>query len=149
MLATKALVVAWSLTVCLTDLKTKRIPNALTFGAMLFGIGVLLVTGQTALGADWQSALLAAGIGLMLTAPAWFAGWLGGGDVKLLLAIGLLSGWHLTLFSFIVAGLLSGVAVVLSLLLSRYFALAMPQKRWLPFGAALSAGLLLAMGVYE
>lgn len=147
MLATEALVAAWSLTICLTDLKAKRIPNVLSFGAMLFGIGFLIVTGHAVLGTEWQSAVLAACAGLVLTVPAYLAGWLGAGDVKLLFAIGLLAGWNLTLFSFIVAGLIAGAAAIVFLLLSRYFGLVLPQKRWLPFGAALSAGLLLAIGM--
>ncbi len=70
---------------CVTDLRTRRIPNALTFGAALAGLLFQFVTG----GVD----------GLGHAALGWLAGalifivpfalrGLGGGDVKLLAALG-------------------------------------------------------------
>ncbi len=142
----EAMVAAWSLAVCLSDLNARRIPNILSFGAMLLATGFLLATGHAVLGADWQSAVLAACLGLVLTVPAYLAGWLGAGDVKLLFAIGLLAGWKITLFSFVIAGLISGSAAIAYLILTRNTGLSVSRKRWLPFGAALSLGLLLAIG---
>ncbi len=144
---TYALVIAWTIAACLSDLKTRRIPNILSFGAMLLATGYLLTTGHAVLGAAWQSAVLAAGLGLALTVPAYLAGWLGGGDVKLLFAIGLLAGWEITLSSFVIASLIAGLAAIVYLTLTRYFDLPVSRKRWLPFGAALSVGLLLAIGM--
>lgn len=99
------------------------------------------------LGAEWQSAVLTACLSLVLTVPAYLAGWLGAGDVKLLFAIGLLAGWKIALFSFVVAGLIAGLAAIAFLILTRYFGWSVSRKRWLPFGAALSLGLLLAIGI--
>ncbi|PKO92581.1 MAG: hypothetical protein CVU15_05520 [Betaproteobacteria bacterium HGW-Betaproteobacteria-1] len=147
MLATEAMVAAWSLAVCLSDLNVRRIPNILSFGAMLLATGFLLATGHAVLGADWQSAVLAACLSLVFTVPAYLAGWLGAGDVKLLFAIGLLAGWKITLFSFVIAGLIAGLAAIAFLVLTRHFGWSVSRKRWLPFGAALSVGLLLAIGV--
>src|SRR5690554_7503460 len=147
MLAAEVLIAAWALIICLIDFRTKRIPNALCLVAIVFGVGYMLSTGSTALGAHWVSALAAAGLRLVLTVPAWLMGWLGGDDVKLLFAIALLAGWHLTLISFAIAGLIAGLALIIMLWLSRYMGFTLPRKKWIPFGSALSVGLMIAMGM--
>jgi prepilin peptidase CpaA len=70
---------------CVTDLRTRRIPNALTFGAALAGLLYQLATGgidglgQAALG--WV-------VGVVFFLLPFALGGLGGGDVKLLGALG-------------------------------------------------------------
>ncbi|CAG0979489.1 hypothetical protein MTYP_01676 [Methylophilaceae bacterium] len=140
-------VVAWCLGVLVSDLARRRIPNLLSFGAIALAGGYLLVTGQAMLGADWQSALMGAGIALLLTVPAYLAGMLGAGDVKLLLAIGLIGGWYVTLYAFVVGALIAGAASVGYLLFIHYGGAAISAKKWMPFGSALSIGLLFAIGV--
>ena len=70
---------------CVTDLRTRRIPNILTFGAALVGLLYQFATG----GID---GLGQAGLGWLVGAVIFilpFAlGGLGGGDVKLLAALG-------------------------------------------------------------
>jgi prepilin peptidase CpaA len=72
----------------LLDLRQRRIPNSVAAAVALLG-GVALAT--TAPGALWQHALVTL---LMLVAgiAIWSRGWLGGGDVKLLAALGLWAG---------------------------------------------------------
>lgn len=74
--------IAACLIACVTDARTRRIPNALTFAA----IGVALVF--AALHGPWALvfALGAALLTLVLGSALLSAGWLGGGDIKLLAA---------------------------------------------------------------
>lgn len=141
------MVMAWCLGICASDLTRRRIPNFMSFGAVVLGVVYLLVTGHALLGASWQSAVLGASLGLLLTLPAYLAGQLGAGDVKLLFAIGLLGGWYMTLFAFVAAALIAGLMAIGYLLYIHYGGLAIPAKRWMPFGAVLSLGFLLAIGV--
>lgn len=141
------MVVAWCLGIFASDLTRRRIPNFMSFGAILVAIGFLLFSGHAVLGASWQSALLGASLGLLLTLPGYLLGQLGAGDVKLLFAIGLLGGWYATLFTFIVAALVAGAVSVGYLFYIHYGGLAISAKKWMPFGSALSLGFLLAIGM--
>lgn len=78
-----ALIVAF--VACVTDVKNRRIPNALTFGAaaaaMLFHVAISGFSGlQTSVG-GWL-------LGTALFLPFFALGGMGAGDVKLLAAIG-------------------------------------------------------------
>lgn len=130
-----------------TDLTVRRIPNLYSIGAALLALAFLAVTGEAMLGANRQAVLPGVALALALTLPGYFARWLGAGDVKLLIAIGLLGGWQVVLISFAVAGLLGGAAVLSGLMLARYSGYPMTAGRWLPFGAALAIGLLVAIGL--
>ena len=93
--AIQSAVIAISLIACVTDLRTRRIPNVLTFGAAVAG----LVT-HTAIGGS-TSALTAGGgwlTGLLIFLPFFALGGMGGGDVKLLAALGAWLGPYETLY---------------------------------------------------
>lgn len=148
MTTAQGLVVLWSLLVLTSDLTARRIPNFLSIGAALFAAIFLVVSGMTVLGANWQAALVGMALGLLLTLPAYLARWLGAGDVKLVVAIGLLDGWQGVVASFAVAGLLAGMVAVAWMTLERYGGSPMPTtRRWLPFGAALAVGMLVKIGL--
>jgi prepilin peptidase CpaA len=78
-----ALIVA--LAGCLTDLRTRRIPNALTLGAALGAFGYYLVTDGWP-GLAWSAAGWAVGLAMFL--PFFMLRGIGGGDVKLVAALG-------------------------------------------------------------
>lgn len=145
MRAAEWLVVAWCLAVLVTDLWVRRIPNLYSMAAAALALGFLAYTGASVLGAGWQAVLLGAAIALALTLPGYFAGWLGAGDVKLLFAIGLLGGWKAVLVSFAVAGLLGGIVALAVLTLTRYSGHMMTTRKWVPFGAALAIGFMVAV----
>ena len=66
-----------------SDVRTRRIPNAIPIAMALVGLGCAAVHGAPAVGIA-----LALMIGTMLLGTfAFAAGWLGGGDVKLLAAV--------------------------------------------------------------
>jgi prepilin peptidase CpaA len=95
------------------DLKTRRIPNVLTFGAAIAAVIVHFSVGGLA-SAGWSIAGWIVGVAFFL--PLFALGGMGAGDVKLLAALGAWLGpgaivW-VALFSFIAGGVL-GIAVAL------------------------------------
>jgi prepilin peptidase CpaA len=70
---------------CVTDLRARRIPNVLTFGAALAGVLFQFISG----GVDGLgNAALGWFVGALIFIPPFALGGLGGGDVKLLAALG-------------------------------------------------------------
>lgn len=95
------------------DLRTRRIPNAATFGITAVGLGLAAIgaSGQTV----W-SALAGFVLGLLLMLPGHVFGATGAGDVKLLAALGTLLGPAAIVTAFLytaIAGGLLAVAVAL------------------------------------
>jgi prepilin peptidase CpaA len=70
---------------CITDIRTRRVPNVLTFGAAI-AAGVYFFATQGPRGFLW--ALAGWAVGLVLFLPLFALRGLGGGDVKLLAALG-------------------------------------------------------------
>ena len=110
------------------DLKTRRIPNVLTFGA---AIGAIIAHGYLGglSGSGWALAGWFVGVAFFL--PIFALGGMGAGDVKLLAALGAWLGpgpvvW-VALFSLIAGGLI-GVAVAVGY---GYFTQAMANIMWM------------------
>jgi prepilin peptidase CpaA len=100
---------------CATDLRSARIPNALTFGAV-----VLAVLYHTAApdGFGFGRAILGLGVGLLVFFPVFALGGLGAGDVKLMAALGTWLGWQ-SILQVAVFGALAGGVMALALALRR------------------------------
>ncbi|MGE4292482.1 MAG: prepilin peptidase [Desulfovibrio sp.] len=104
-----------------TDLREQRIPNSLTLSIALFGI-LFHSVGSLAFGPDNGAygalfALAGLGAGLVLMLPPYLFGVMGGGDVKLMAAIGACLGWRVTVDAFLFASLAGGVYALVVLLL--------------------------------
>ena len=105
-------VLAVALVAVICDLRTRRIPNALTFGAAAAGLAFAFYTG------GWSGLGQAAAgwfVGALLLFPLFALGGMGAGDVKLVAALGAWLGpidavW-LTIFASIAGGV---VAVMVS-----------------------------------
>ena len=124
---------------CAWDIRYRRIPNVLTFGSALLGIG-LHAAGSGAAGAGFSAAGWAVGLALFL--PWFLAGGMGGGDVKLLAAFGAWLGplqivWA-CLFAMLAGGLVAAIAVVASRHRPRAVASAVP----------IAAGVALALWLH-
>ncbi len=153
-----------------TDLRYEKIYNWITFPGVLVGLAGHAVVGglagenQVQLGLAGSAAGLAVGfLPLML---AWLAGGIGGGDAKLMGAVGALTGWQFTLaammYGFAVAAVMA-VAVMIArrvtlatlgrmwrslvLVISARQATdpATPQSPKIPFGLALCIGSGIAL----
>ena len=104
-------------TACVTDLRNRRIPNLLTFGAAIAALVFAGITG------GW-SALLFAAAGWLVGAAVFFLpfalGGLGAGDVKLLAALGAWLGPYDTIWLALFTGIAGGIAAVVVALANGY-----------------------------
>jgi prepilin peptidase CpaA len=92
------------------DVKSRRIPNLLTFPALLLGLLVhLAVEGLPGLGRSALGMLVAGG----LMMPGWLLKWKGGGDVKLMAAVGAWFGFPLALMAALLSLIAGGVVAFL------------------------------------
>lgn len=98
--ATAAVVAA-----ALIDLRTRRVPNPLTAVTALIGLGLGLVTAG---GLGLATACAGGAVGLALMLPGYLFGGTGGGDVKLLAAVGTVLGPARTVEAFIGMALAGG-----------------------------------------
>jgi prepilin peptidase CpaA len=90
------------------DLKSRRIPNVLTVAGVVAGLALRASAGGSAVLAGVEGV----GLGLLLTAPFFFVGALGGGDVKLVAAVGAFMGPSDLLAAALLIGLLGGVVAL-------------------------------------
>jgi prepilin peptidase CpaA len=107
---------------CAFDLRTRRIPNALTFGAALAALVFHRLTGGT------EGAMVAAGgwvVGLGLFLPFFVMRGMGGGDVKLLAALGAWLGPEQVVWLAVYTGIAGGVMGVWTAVANGYLKTAM------------------------
>lgn len=101
-----AIVISICLAACVFDVRTRRIPNALTLSAAVAGLlyhaATSGVTGVQMAGAGWL-------LGLLLLLPYFALGGMGGGDVKLVAALGAWLGPWETFWLAMYAGIAGGV----------------------------------------
>ena len=103
-----------ALAACVTDLRTRRVPNVLTLGAA--GAAVAFHAASHA-GSGLLFAVLGWGVGLLMFLPLFVLRGIGGGDVKLLAALGAWLGPSLVLWVAAFAAIAGGVfALVVSAL---------------------------------
>lgn len=102
---------------CITDVKSRRIPNVLTFGATIAAVALhVFVTGTS----GFMFSVTGWLIGIALFFPFFALGGLGGGDVKLLGAIGACLGAPLVVFVGLYAAIAGGVLAVIVALRTGY-----------------------------
>jgi prepilin peptidase CpaA len=95
------------------DLTRNKIPNYLTFPAIAFGI--MSYTLMQSLSGLWFS-LLGLLVGLAIFFIPFAMGGMGGGDVKLLGAVGALQGWQFVLSAAILTAFAGGVMAIIYLI---------------------------------
>lgn len=100
------------------DLAKNRIPNYLTFPAI--GLGLLSYTVTGGFSGLWFS-FLGLLVGIALFFIPFAMGGVGGGDVKLLGAVGALQGWQFVLTAGLLTAAAGGVMAILYLLFNRSF----------------------------
>jgi len=110
-----ALAVACALIASVFDVKSRRIPNFITFPSMLIGLALHLALG------GWRQLLSSLAAGLIcgvVFLVFYIAGGMGAGDVKLITAVGCLAGLSHVAYLLVLTAL-SGGAMALVLALAR------------------------------
>jgi prepilin peptidase CpaA len=113
----EGVVIAICLIGCITDLKTRRIPNWLTFGAAASALAAHTIT------SGWSgSATAATGwiVGALLFMPFFLLRGMGAGDVKLLAAIGSWMGPKAALWIALYTSIAGGVLALCVAASTRY-----------------------------
>ena len=101
-----------ALAACVTDLRTRRVPNVLTLGAATAAVAFHAASHA---GSGLLFAVLGWGVGLLMFLPLFVLRGIGGGDVKLLAALGAWLGPSLVLWVAAFAAIAGGVfALVVS-----------------------------------
>jgi prepilin peptidase CpaA len=142
----------------LTDLRQRRIPNALTLPTI--GLGLLLHLALFGLDGLRESAQ-GAGLGFVMLFGLFALGWMGAGDVKLMAAVGALQGVEFVFYAALWGAVFGGVFALTGLLRSRRLGLAVahlyysrltPQvggtfiSAWrVPYAPAIALGSLLVL----
>jgi prepilin peptidase CpaA len=102
-------VAAAAITAAAIDLRIRRVPNVLTAGIALVGLGIAAMgLGRVGI---WL-ALAGCLVGLALMLPGYLIGAMGGGDVKLLAAVGTLLGPGATLRAFVASAIAGGLIAI-------------------------------------
>jgi prepilin peptidase CpaA len=102
--------VAIAVTACVTDLRSRRIPNVLTFGGAL---AALVYHTATAGSAGLLASVAGWGLGVVVFLLPFALGGLGGGDIKLLAALGAWLGPALTMWMAMYTGVAGGVLALI------------------------------------
>jgi prepilin peptidase CpaA len=112
-LVLQVLLLAVALIAAVWDIRTRRIPNWLVLSGLLLGF---LLNGFLFYGPGLLRAAAGFGLALLIYVPMYILRGMGGGDVKLMAALGAIAGWRLWLGIFILTGILGGIlAIVLTL----------------------------------
>ena len=114
-MVTMTLVIPWLIVLCWMDIRSRRLPNALTLGGLAGG----LVLAAVRYGTDgFVDALTAAGVCVLILILPFLVRAAGGGDLKMLAACGTFVGMRGVLLLF-VAMSFSGLFVAIVMLVAR------------------------------
>jgi len=111
----------------LWDAFTGRIPNWLTIGSIVLGLVFHAFTGKMV----W--CLLGLLAGIMIYWPFFSLGYMGGGDVKMMGAIGCFAGLEGVIYTALLASLWGGVMALVALI---------QKKKYIRYGVAIGLGYL-------
>jgi len=146
MVAPPAVVAALALVVAAAtvwDLRQRRIPNGLVLLGLLAGLGLGAVGGGLG---GVAAALAGAGFAFVALIFPFSRGWLGGGDVKLVMACGSLLGWQGALVTAVLGAALHGLVALGAVAWARQRGVAPPSR--LPHAPTLAlAALAYAFGL--
>lgn len=153
---------AWALVIGAWDLSCRRIPNALSLGAWPVAALPLVLAGQTWVGTHWEPTLWTTAAAFVAGVPAYARGKLGAGDVKLMVAMALLTSPMVFAVTYAVAGSLALALLALHAMRTHGHLVTHPRVERLaarlldnpqtpeagvkmPFGTLLCAGLIVAL----
>jgi Flp pilus assembly protein protease CpaA len=122
-----------------TDLRERRIPNAVTIPALLVMLGLFGANGGWPL---VSNALLGAAICALPLLFAAVPGWVGMGDVKLMAVSGFAAGWPSGLSVLVLVALAGGLQAALQIAWAKARGREPPSH--VPYGCANAAGTIAA-----
>jgi prepilin peptidase CpaA len=126
MTITQSVVMLVAVVGCAIDLRTRRIPNVLTFGAAAGGVAFSLATRGLAGGIDSLAGIL---VGAALMFVLFALGGMGAGDVKLLGALGAWLGPTDAIWLSLYTGMAGGVIALIVAALTGYLGQAVRNLR--------------------
>lgn len=120
------------------DIKHQIIPNGLVLAIIILGAtnGVYQTIFSYALWYTWVIGFFAASLPLLILGLIFPEG-MGGGDIKLMAAVGLFIGWKLILLSLFIGAIYGGIISIYVIASKRG-----NRKTALPFGSMLSLGII-------
>jgi len=133
------------------DLTSFTIPNWLNGTLICLYVVLLLVTPEVI---NWQMALAGAGIVFALGFVVFGMNWMGGGDIKLLIALALWVGWSNLLEYVLIVAILGGLLAVVIWLMRKALPWILPKSNMnnyprilkddepVPYGLAIAGGFL-------
>ena len=156
--------VAFVVTIIVTDWRWRRIPNVVTYPTMLAGLVLGAVESAGPAGfpggvftprAGLLDHVLGLAIGFFVAYPFYAAGGLKAGDGKFLMAVGALKGTIFLLQAAVWGALIGGVIAILFVVARRLEARRAGSgvtvggllHTWIPYGIALGLGALIALGI--
>jgi len=122
-----------------TDLRERRVPDAVTLPALIVVLGLLGVAG------GWRlvlNALLGAAVCAVPFLLAALPGWIGMGDVKLMAISGAAAGWPGALSVLLLVAIAGGIQAILQWVwaVSR----GRQRPRYVPYACSIAAGTVAA-----
>jgi prepilin peptidase CpaA len=133
----------WAAAAAVYDLRTQKIPNWLTFPAVLLGLSLnVALSGAPGL----RDSLLGTIAGVALLFVPFAMGGMGAGDVKMLAAVGAFTG-PMFVFRTFLYGSIAGGAIAVAVIAGRSFlghSLKAGTKQAFPYGVAILAGAVAA-----
>ncbi len=154
-LAQDVVLVAFVVTIIVTDWRWRRIPNVVTYPTMLVGLALAAIEGLP--GQALQSGLLdhAAGLAIafFISYPIVALGGMKAGDGKFLMAVGALRGTAFLFSAGVYGALIGGIIAIVFIVARRIEAARAGEdssfgrvlKSWIPYGVALGLGALAAL----
>lgn len=122
------------------DARTLRIPNKLTFGLIISGVGMSVLQHGTFMTEEMYGAIIA----FFMLLPAYAAGGMGAADVKLLTGVGAWVGWHVVPIFVITA--VSGAVVACILVTLKWGEtrnLKSSLEMRMPYGVPIAIGVIV------
>jgi prepilin peptidase CpaA len=111
-IAVQVLLVLLVIPAAIWDFLERRVPNWLTFSGVLLGLGLNVILFESA---GFWMALKGLGLALLIYFPLYLLRGVGGGDVKLMAAIGAIVGPANWLAIFVITALIGGVSALVLL----------------------------------
>lgn len=155
--AQAAALIAFVITVVVSDWRWRRIPNVVTYPTILLGValGALEAFPGGVAQAGFLDRVAGAALALAVTYPLYAGRMLKGGDAKLLMAIGALGGVRFFISAALYGSVLGGVLALILIAARRLDPPDTEQRgpvrrlmrSQLPYGVALGLGALVALGL--